>query len=152
MMTIETTRFGQVEVDEAKLIVFPRGLLGFPLQKHYALVQTGANSAFYWLQAVDRPELAFVVTDPRLFLSDYKVPAKGEDLKQLDLEGSDEAQLFVIVNKVDGLLTGNLQGPLVINATTRVGKQLVLSDKRYSTRYPLMQLPAAAPAVAMRSA
>ena len=152
MMTIETTRFGQVEVDEAKLIVFPRGLLGFPLQKQYALVQTGASSAFYWLQAVDRAELAFVVTDPRLFLSDYKVPAKGEDLKQLDLEGADEAQVFVIVNKADGLLTGNLQGPLVINAATRVGKQLVLSDKRYSTRYPLMQLPAALPAVAMRSA
>lgn len=152
MMTIETTRFGQVEVDESRLLVFPRGLLGFPLQKHYALMQTGANSAFYWLQAVDRPELAFVVTDPRMFLADYKVPAKGEDLKQLDLSEADEAQLFVIVNKVDGLLTGNLQGPLVINASTRVGKQLVLSDKRFSTRYPLMQLPVAAQAVASRSA
>lgn len=152
MMMVETTRFGQVEVDETKLMVFPRGLLGFPFQKHYALVQTGQNSAFYWLQAVDRPELAFVVTDPRLFVADFKVPAKSEDLKQLDLEGAEEAQLFVIVNKMDGVLTGNLQGPLVINATTRVGKQLVLSDKRYSTRYPLMQLPAAAPAVAMRSA
>jgi flagellar assembly factor FliW len=152
MMTIQTTRFGLLEVDEGKLIVFPRGLLGFPLQKHYALMQTGANSAFYWLQAVDRPELAFVVTDPRMFLPDYKAPAKAEDLKQLELSGPDEAQLFVIVNKVDGLLTGNLQGPLMINVTSRVGKQLVLSDKRFSTRYPLMQLPAAAPAAASRSA
>ncbi len=151
-MTIETTRFGQVEVDETKLIVFPRGLLGFPLHKQFALVQTGVNSAFYWLQSADRADLAFVVTDPRLFLADYKVPAKSEDLKQLDLGDAEGAQLFVIVNKVDGVLTGNLQGPLVINATTRVGKQLVLSDKRYSTRYPLMQLPAAGPAVAMRSA
>ncbi len=143
MMMIETTRFGQVEVDESKLIVFPRGLLGFPFQKHYALIQMGANSAFYWLQSADRPELAFVVTDPRLFLADYKVPAKGEDLKQLSLAEVDEAQAFVVVNKVDGLLTGNLQGPLLINAETRVGKQLVLSDRKFSTRYPLMQLPAA---------
>lgn len=147
MMTIETTRFGQVEVDETKLIVFPRGLLGFPFQKHYALVQTGPDSAFYWLQAVDRAELAFVVTDPRLFVADYRIPAKSEDLKQLSLGEADEAQVFVIVNKIDGLLTGNLQGPLVINAETRVGKQLVLSDRKYSTRYPLMQLPATQRAV-----
>ncbi len=152
MMTVETTRFGQIEVDEQKLIVFPRGLLGFPFQKQYALVQTGTDSAFYWLQAVDRPELAFVVTDPRLFVQDYKVPAKGEDLKQLSLAEAGQAQIFVIVNKVEGLLTGNLQGPLVINAETRVGKQLVLGDKRYSTRYPLLQLAAAGPAVATRSA
>lgn len=147
MMMIETTRFGQVEVEEDRLIVFPRGLLGFPFQKHYALIQTGQNSAFYWLQAVDRPELAFVVTDPRFFMADYKIPAKSEDLRQLSLADAEEAQVFVVVNKVDGLLTGNLQGPLVINAETRVGKQLVLSDRKYSTRYPLMQLPAAPKAV-----
>lgn len=147
MMMIETTRFGQVEVDETRLIVFPRGILGFPFQKHYALVQTGQNSAFYWLQAVDRPELAFVVTDPRLFVADYRIPAKSEDLKQLGLAAAEDAQIFTIVNKVDGVLTGNLQGPLVINADTRVGKQLVLSDKKYSTRYPLMQLPAPQAAV-----
>jgi flagellar assembly factor FliW len=45
---------------------------------------------------------------------------------------------------VDDLLTGTLQGPLVINVQTRAAKQLVLSDKRYSTRHPLMRLPARA--------
>ncbi len=39
------------------------------------------------------------------------------------------------------MLTGNLQGPLVINVATRVGKQLVLADKRYTTRHPMMRLP-----------
>lgn len=140
-MIVETTRFGRIEVDESRLIVFPRGILGFPYQKHYALVQTGKDSAFYWLQSVDRPELAFVVTDPHLFVPDYRVPAKSDDLKQLNLADACEAQVFVIVNKVEGVLTGNLQGPLMINVETRIGKQLVLSDKKYSTRYPLMQLP-----------
>jgi len=140
-MIIETTRFGRIEVDESRLIVFPRGILGFPYQKHYALIQTGKDSAFYWLQSVDRPELAFVVTDPHLFVPDYRVPAKAEDLRQLNLADASEAQVFVIVNKVEGVLTGNLQGPLIINVETRVGRQLVLSDKKYSTRYPLMQLP-----------
>ena len=140
-MMIETTRFGTIEVDESRLIVFPHGILGFPYQKHYALVQTGHDSAFYWLQAVDRPELAFVVSDPRLFVPDYQVPIKAEDLRQLGLSDPAEAQLFVIVNKIEGVLTGNLQGPLVINVETRIGRQQVLSDKKYSTRYPLMQVP-----------
>ena len=54
---------------------------------------------------------------------------------------ADNAQVFVIVNKVGDLLTGNFQGPLVVNVLNRRGKQLVLSDKRYATRQPLMRIP-----------
>jgi flagellar assembly factor FliW len=140
-MLIETSRFGQLEVDDQRLITFGEGILGFRDNKRYALVQTGENSAFYWLQAVDRPELAFVVCDPRLFVADFRVPVRREEMKSLGVDAAVDAQVFVIVNKVDDLLTGNLQGPLVINVGTREGKQLVLSDRRYSTRHPLMRLP-----------
>ncbi len=139
-MLIQTSRFGSLEVDGARLLTFPRGILGFPDNHRFALVQTGENSGFYWLQAVDRPELAFVVCDPRLFVTDYEIPVKSEDLAPLGLADRSRTQIFVIVNRVDDLLTGNLQGPLVINVETREGHQLVLSDRRYHTRYPLMQL------------
>ncbi len=139
-MIIETSRFGPLEVDEHRLIRFPKGILGFPNQKEYALIQTAEDSGFYWLQSVDRPELAFVVCDPRLFIPDYVVPVKVDELAQIGLEDPSAAQVFTIVNKVDQILTGNLQGPLVINVQTREGKQLVLSDRRFSTRHPLMDL------------
>ena len=144
-MMIETSRFGRLEVDEQRLITFPEGILGFPNNLVYALVQTGEDSGFYWLQAVDRPELAFVVCDPRLFVADFRVPIRREEVNSLGLEEPAGAQVFVIVNKVDDLLTGNLQGPLVINVDTREGKQFVLSDKRYSTRHPLMRIPSKEP-------
>ncbi len=140
-MMIQTSRFGELEVDGDRLISFEHGMLGFPNQKKYALIQTGEGSGFYWLQAVDRPELAFVVCDPRLFVPDYHAPVKAEELAQLGLDGPENAQVFIVVNKIDDMLTGNLQGPLVINIQTRAGKQLVLSDRRYSTRHPLMRLP-----------
>jgi len=146
-MIIQTSRFGGIEVDDQRFLNFPKGLLGFPDDREFALIQTGENSGFYWMQAVHRPELAFVVCDPRLFVQDFKLPIKAEDLTQIGLSDASGSQVFVIVNKVDDLLTGNLQGPLVINVATRVGKQLVLSDKRYSTRHPLMRLPAKAEAV-----
>ena len=141
-MIIHTSRFGQLEVDENRLIAFEEGILGFPNQQQYALIQTGEGSGFYWLQAVDTADLAFVVCDPRLFVADYQVPVKLDDLKTIDLADAGQAQVFVIVNKVNDLLTGNFQGPLVINVVNRHGRQLVLSDKRYSTRHPLMRLPA----------
>lgn len=140
-MIIETSRFGQLEVDDQRLIEFANGILGFPDYHRFALVQTGQDSGFYWLQATDCHELAFVVTDPRLFVPDYQVPIRAEELELLGLESVEGAQVFIIVNKVDGMLTGNLQGPLVINVATRVARQLVLSDRRYSTRHPLTRVP-----------
>jgi flagellar assembly factor FliW len=143
-MIIQTSRFGKLEVDAMRLIVFEDGILGFPDQHEYALVQTGEGSGFYWLQSVARADLAFVVCDPRLFVPDYQVPVKTEDLQCIELSDAEAAQIFVIVNKVDDLLTGNFQGPLVVNVTNRKARQLVLSDKRYSTRHPLMRVPSAA--------
>ena len=146
-MVIKTSRFGGIEVDDQKFLNFPKGLLGFPDDREYALIQTGENSAFYWMQAVHRPELAFVVCDPRMFAPEYRIAIKAEDLAQVGLADTSGSQVFVIVNKVDEMLTGNLQGPLVINVATRVGKQLVLSDKKFTTRHPLMKLPARAAAM-----
>lgn len=144
-MIIQTSRFGQLVVDDSRLITFPEGILGFPQQRKYALIQTGEASAFYWLQAVDRPELAFVVCDPRLFVADYEVPINREELASIDLDNLESAQVFTIVNKVNGMLTGNLQGPLVVNIATRQARQWVLSDRRYGTRHPLMRLPEPVP-------
>jgi len=141
-MLIETSRFGQLEVDERRLITFGEGILGFPQQHCYALIQTGEGSGFYWLQAVDTPDLAFVVCDPRLFVAEYRVPVKLEDLECIELSDPNYSQVFVIVNKVGDLLTGNFQGPLVVNVANRRARQLVLSDKRYSTRHPLMRVQA----------
>ncbi|MFQ5412879.1 MAG: flagellar assembly protein FliW [Phycisphaerae bacterium] len=144
-MLIETSRFGQLEVDPERLITFSEGILGFPDAQEYALIQTGEGSGFYWLQSVSRSDLAFVVADPRLFVADYQVPVRLDELRPLDLTDADSAQVFIIVNKVDELLTGNFRGPLVVNVANRQARQLVLSDKRYSTRHPLMRADATRP-------
>ena len=50
------------------------------------------------------------------------------------------SQVFVIVNKVDQALTGNLQGPLVINTMNRTAEQFVLAERRWTTRHTLVEL------------
>lgn len=146
-MLVQTSRFGPVEIDDSRVIVFPKGLLGFPRHKQYVLIQPNADSCFYWLQSTDQPELAFVVTDPSLWISTYRVPIKREQMEELGIRSIEEAQVFVIVNKRGNMLTGNLQGPLVIHLQSKTGEQLVLSDRRFTTRAPLMEL--AAPVEAM---
>ena len=150
-MKIETSRFDVIEVDENRLITFEQGVLGFPNEKRYALIQTAEGGGFYWLQAVDRADLAFVVCDPRMFIPDYRAPIRSEEMEAIGLDNPDGAQVFIVVNKVDDLLTANLQGPVVVNVDSRAAKQLVLSEKRYSTRHPLMRLPEH-PSVATKSA
>ena len=141
-MLIQTTRFGEVTIDESRIITFAKGLLGFPKYKQYVLIEAGEDSTFWWLQSIDLPELAFVVTDPSLFVPTYKVPVRPEQLAELGIDSIDQAQVFVIVNKREHMLTGNLQGPLVVSVTGRSGEQWVLSDRRYTTRAPLVELGA----------
>ena len=65
-MEIQTTRFGRMEVNEERIITFPRGLLGFPSHTRYALIQTGEENYFFWLQSVDEPGLFINTRRPPL--------------------------------------------------------------------------------------
>ena len=142
-MEIETTRFGKLTVEDDRIMTFPHGLLGFPEQGRFALIQTGEENYFFWLQSVDEPSLAFVVTDPSIFFKDYEVPIREETAQELQLADAAYAQVFVICNKVDEWLTGNLLGPILVNDANRTAMQVVLTEKKWTCRQPLMRLGAA---------
>lgn len=139
-MQVQTTRFGMVEVADDRVIFFPAGLLGFSAFKRYALLQPDEDAAFLWLQSLDTPELAFVVTDPSLWVPGYDVPIRREQVEEMELASLEDAQVLVIVNKRDRMLTANLQGPILINAVTCVAQQLVLAEKRWTTRHEIFEL------------
>ena len=146
-MNVQTTRFGVVDLDEKRIITFPAGLLGFSSYKTFALLQPDDEGVFFWLQSLQSPELAFVVTDPALWAGDYVASIRREQMEELALESLTDAQIFVIVNKYGRSLTANFQGPLVINLKNQKAMQLVLADKRWTTRHEIVQL--AEPAQAM---
>jgi len=145
IMEIETSRFGTISVDDQRLMTFPRGLLGFPNHQRFALIQTGQGNYFFWLQSVDDPNLAFVVTDPTIFFKDYEVPMREETLGDLAFSDLKFAQVFVICNKIGDWLTGNLLGPIIVNSDNRIAQQVVLTEKKWTTRQPLLRLTAEVP-------
>ena len=139
-MQLETTRFGNVEIDDDRLIKFPSGMLGFSSYTDFVLLQPDEQGVFFWLQSTETPDLAFVVTDPALWIPDYKANIRREQMEDLGMAEIGDAQVLVVVNKREDVLSANLQGPLVVNVTGRTGMQLVLADKKWSTRYELLRV------------
>ena len=141
-MEIQTSRFGTISVDDDRIITIRNGLLGFPSFTRYALIQGGTEQYFLWLQSIDEPNLAFLVTDPCMFFREYQVPVWKETAQELQIADPPIVQIFVICNRVGEWLTGNLLGPLVVNAHNRMAQQVVLTEKKWTTRQPLLRLTA----------
>ncbi|NJL32192.1 MAG: flagellar assembly protein FliW [Phycisphaerales bacterium] len=139
-MLIDNPSIGTVDIDPHKIIHFPKGLVGMPDCKDWALLAPIDGSYFHWLQSVDRPELMFVVTEPSRFAPDYHVDLSPNTIQDVGLEKLEDATLLVIVNQEGQFLTGNLQGPLLINVARYTGCQLVLPRQQYNTRHVLMEL------------
>jgi len=139
-MQIQTSRFGVITVEPDEMVTFPRGLIGFAGPIRFALLRPDPEGHFYWLQADHDPDLAFLVVDPNLFFKDYHVSIREETQADLNLADAKDGRLLVICNRAGEWLAGNLQGPLVINTRTRNGQQVVLTEKKWTCRQPLMRL------------
>ncbi|MGN6505011.1 MAG: flagellar assembly protein FliW [Tepidisphaeraceae bacterium] len=139
-MEIVTSRFGILSVDDERIITFTKGLLGFPGRNRFALIQTSEENYFFWLQSVEEPGLAFVVTDPTTFFKDYEIPLREETQLEIELEDAAATQVLVICNKIGDWITGNLLGPIVVNVANQLATQVVLTEKKWTTRQPLLKL------------
>jgi flagellar assembly factor FliW len=152
-MEFETTRFGLINAKEGDIITFPRGMIGMADLSRFVMMPLAAQEpTFYWLQSLDDPTVAFLVVDPTRFFKDYSVSIREETQADLNLADAKDGQLLVICNRVGEWITGNLQGPLVINARTRMAQQVVLTEKKWTCRQPLLKLEPGQTLVTARAA
>jgi flagellar assembly factor FliW len=125
MVLFETSRFGKLEVAEDKVIKFPSGLLGFPHIKRYVLLDY-EDTPVKWLQAIDDPDVAFIVMEPGLIVQDYAIEVDTAMRQSLELEKEDDLAVLAIVRVDKGKLLANLKGPLLFNSRLKIGIQAVL--------------------------
>ncbi|MHB9024215.1 MAG: flagellar assembly protein FliW [Armatimonadota bacterium] len=135
-MVVTSTRFGRMEVDPETLLTMPEGLLGFTAVTRYCFLKHGEDSPFYWLQAVDDPDLAFVVVNPFDFFPEYDFEISDADAGKLNLQNLNNIRVLSIVTIDEDTVTTNLAGPIILNMTTRLARQIVLPE--YRTRHPLI--------------
>jgi flagellar assembly factor FliW len=128
LLSLNQTRFGDIEYDSNEIITFPEGLIGFPEEKEFLLVATPGASSFLWLQSLAKADLAFLITDPTIYVPGYRPSLLKE-------EGD---QIFTTVNIPHGHpeeMSLNLAGPIRIHPDSRTGSQIVLDNEAYTTRY-----------------
>lgn len=133
---LNTTRFGELEIDPSTFIELPAGLIGFPAAKKFVLLEY--TQPFSWLQCIELPDLAFVVVSASEFGDEYSFDLPLQD-RALDLSDTDDVAIFnlVTIRPDASLSTVNLKAPVVVNLRNRKGKQVILDDPRYPTRMPL---------------
>ena len=139
MLLVKSTRFGEQEVEESKIILMPGGMLGFSEEKRYVLLTPPKPGPFSWLQAVDNPHLAFVVVDAKECFPDHTFALTAEEFRSLELVDAQSEVIFLLVvtmapNPRD--ITVNLQGPIVLNPDRMLARQIVLDGASYPSRHP----------------
>lgn len=136
-MRVMTRRFGELDVADNEIISFPWGILGFEEVKQYVLLE--GSGPFGFLQAIDEPDLTFVVIDPRTIAPEYKIEVPRYVAQEIGIEDVNEAVVLTIVTipAEPRKMTINLQAPLLINSSSRRAKQVVLIDHGYELRYPV---------------
>jgi len=138
-MLIQTSRFGEIEVEEDQIFSFPSGLIGFSEERRFVIREDEAAAPFRWLQAIDTQDLAFVMIEPHVSISNYELVLTNDHLKKLNAEKTEDLSVYSLVTMAKKMedVTINLQGPLLFNLEKRLGIQIIVQDSRYSTRHSL---------------
>ena len=138
-MLLRTTRFGDLDIDEDRLLTFDEGPMGFPAARTFALVDVAENEDFFWLQSTDDADLAFLGTVPWAYFPDYEPEISEEVVSRLELGSEDEPTVLCLltIDRERREVTANLLGPVVVNPRTRRGCQTVLYDQDWPTAAPL---------------
>lgn len=133
-----TTRFGTIEIDAELVITLAEGVIGFEACRRFIVIHSEDATAFRWLQSLEEPAIAFPVVEPCDFRPDYAPTISDSDAALLGLNATMPTLVFAIVTIPKNNpreMTANLLGPLVINALTRQGKQVIVQDEEFTTRH-----------------
>jgi len=140
MKTIQT-RFGEVEYDPSNVIHFPEGLIGLDQLKHFLVMPNKKDGPLFWIQSIEDPAFAIMVTDPTNFFLDYIVVPDDNDRMKLNLGENDPCFVLAVVSvSEEKEITLNLSGPILYAPETNKGIQVILEDTRYSTQTPLPKI------------
>lgn len=142
-MAVNTKMFGEIEIEEEKIIIFEKGLIGLPDLKKFTLITDAEeeNSKIQWLQSLDEPNMALPIINPYEILEEYNPVVEDELLKPLGEFKEEDMMLLVTIRVPQDItqMTINLKGPIIINAAARKGCQIIVEDEM-QVRFPVYDI------------
>lgn len=144
-MKIDTRIFGEIEIDDEKVLTFENGIIGFPDMKHFVLIhdeEKGTNAGIRFLQSVEEPGFAMPVMDPLVVKPDYDPEVDDELLKSAGNVTPDNILVLVTVSVPRDLtkMSVNLQGPIVINVEEHKACQIIVESGNYPVKFPIYDI------------
>ena len=113
--TIDSSRFGSLDIPSEDVIEFPAGLIGLGGAR-YALVATDPGAPFAWLHSVEDPDVALPVTNPWLHFADFSVELSDADSGRVGCDDPARIAVWVTVRAAGALsdFSCNLRAPIVV--------------------------------------
>lgn len=133
-MKAVTRLFGEIDIQDDKIITLENGMIGLPEYQKFALIfdeEKGMKeSAIMWLQSMDDPETAFPVMQPNIVKPDYNPTVNDEMLSPIGELNEENTYVLVTLTAVADVKESsvNLKAPIVINTDTRKGCQIIVED------------------------
>ncbi len=143
-MKINTRIFGEIEVDDEKIINFESGIIGFPQYTRFTLVYDVDNeqeASIIWLQSIDEADLVLPIINPLLIKDDYNPTIEDQYLEPLGELDPDATLIFVTLTVPSDIkkMTINLRAPIVVNANNKKAAQIIIEDD-LPVRFPIYDL------------
>ncbi|MDR1439382.1 MAG: flagellar assembly protein FliW [Clostridiales bacterium] len=140
-MEILTRDYGKIVVDEASVIRFDEGILGFEEYRNFVLLDdSSGESPFRCMQSMEESGLAFILLDPFIVKPEYEITLGDDIIEALGIKAVDEVVILAIVvvpEKIEHM-SFNLKAPIVINTKLRKGMQYVVENDKYKVRHYIM--------------
>ena len=136
MQTIDSTRFGALDIPDDAVIEFPNGLIGLGGTR-YTLIAREESAPFLWLHSLDDPSLAIPVTTPWNFFSSFEVEISDAEAERIGVTDPSDAEVLVTVRSGESLddFRANLRAPILIAGGR--GHQVINEVSGLSVRAPL---------------
>ncbi|SDJ91159.1 flagellar assembly protein FliW [Natronincola ferrireducens] len=141
-MKLNTRHFGEIEIDESKILFFSDGIPGFEdLTQYIILHNPDEETPFHWLQAIEDGDLAFVIVNPFIFKANYDFEIPKNIIEKLEIKSPEDVSVFAIVIIPEDIskMTANLRAPIIINTANNKAKQIMLDDEAYHTKHYILQ-------------
>lgn len=143
-MKANTRIFGEIDIDDSKVITFVNGMVGFPDMKKFTLIydeEKKNKGGIMWFQSLDEPEFAMPVMEPTVIMPEYNPTVNNELLSPLGELTSDNLYVLVTVTVPSDItkMTANMKGPIIINTDTLLASQIVVENDM-QVRFPIYEI------------
>lgn len=143
-MLVKSKFFGDVDIEDDKVITLVNGLLGFEDYTKFVILYDSDKSGgdtISWLQSTEEQTLALPVVNPLFIKEGYNPVINDELLEPLGEVGEDGYFVLVTMriphNPKD--VSCNLKAPIIINPATLLGSQIVAENEDYDVRYNIYE-------------